>query len=94
MKMIVDAMRDYLSYALRGWNRFWFTAVDPATLSVIRVCAGLMLFYTHLIWSFDLEAFFGVHGSWLSFRPWVLPPSRKARRLGQLKATEVWNGRL
>jgi len=47
-----------------GWNRFWFTPADPATLGAIRIFAGAMLFYTHLVWSFDLRAFFGPHG-WL-----------------------------
>ena len=42
-----------------GWNRFWFQPTDPATLGLIRICAGAMLFYTHLVWSLDLTAFFG-----------------------------------
>ena len=45
-----------------AWNRFWFTAIDPATLSIIRIFTGLLLFYTHLIWSQDLTAFFGPEG--------------------------------
>jgi len=48
-----------------GWNRFWFRPADPATLGVIRILAGAMLFYTHLVWSLDLEAFFGARG-WIS----------------------------
>ncbi len=43
----------------RAWNGFWFTPTDPATYCLIRLLAGLMLFYTHLVWSLDLEAFFG-----------------------------------
>lgn len=58
------AVRDYFQGVVRGWNRFWFTAVDPATLALVRICAGAMLFYTHFIWSLDLEAFFGAEG-WL-----------------------------
>lgn len=64
MKTILSAIGDYLAGAVRGWNRFWFTPSDPATLAVIRICTGAMLFYTHLVWSFDLEAFFGPDG-WL-----------------------------
>jgi len=61
----VASIRDYLRDVVAGWNRFWFAAVDPATLSAIRICAGLMLFYTHLVWSLDLQAFFGQNNSWL-----------------------------
>ena len=48
-----------------AWNRFWFTPADPTTLCLIRVLAGAMLFYTHAIWTLDLDAFFGEQ-SWLS----------------------------
>ena len=36
-----------------------------ATLGMIRICAGAMLLYTHLVWGLDLTTFFGAHG-WLS----------------------------
>jgi uncharacterized membrane protein YphA (DoxX/SURF4 family) len=57
-------IRGYISDVWNGWNDFWFTPTNPATLSLIRVFTGAMLFYTHLVWSFDLEAFFGPQG-WL-----------------------------
>jgi uncharacterized membrane protein YphA (DoxX/SURF4 family) len=47
-----------------GWNQFWFRPADPATLGLVRICAGAMLLYTHLVWTFDLQAFFG-DKSWL-----------------------------
>ncbi len=47
------------------WDRFWFTPRAPHTLAVIRILAGMMLFYTHLVWSFDLLAFLGPH-SWIT----------------------------
>ena len=49
----------------RGWDQFWFTPAAPHTLALIRILTGLMLFYTHLVWTVDLEAFLGVH-SWIS----------------------------
>jgi hypothetical protein len=55
---------DWLSGWAHGWNRFWFTPADPATLSLIRVLAGAMLFYTHAVWSLDLWGFLGPEG-WL-----------------------------
>jgi len=56
--------RDLWHGAVEGWNRFWFRPAEPHTLCMIRVLAGLMLFYTHLVWTIDLEAFFGPH-SWI-----------------------------
>lgn len=49
----------------RAWERFWFTPSEPHTLAAIRILAGAMLFYTHLVWSYDLLAFLGNH-SWVS----------------------------
>jgi hypothetical protein len=57
-------IRGYFGDALGAWDTFWFAPTDPATLSAIRVFAGAMLFYTHLVWSFDLTGFFGQEG-WL-----------------------------
>ncbi len=64
MNTVTCAVRDYLRGVAKAWNAFWFTAADPATLAAIRICAGAMLFYTHLVWSLDLQAFFGPDG-WL-----------------------------
>jgi hypothetical protein len=59
---IVGYLRDWTRDAVDGWNRFWFTPVDPATLGAIRICAGAMLLYTHLVWSLALGSFFGPKG--------------------------------
>jgi len=56
--------RNYVAETWQAWNRFWFSPTDPATLCFIRVLAGAMLFYTHLVWSLDLQAFLGQDG-WL-----------------------------
>ena len=61
---MIAATRNYAVEAWEAWNRFWFTPTSPSTLSAIRVLAGAMLLYTHLIWSMDLNAFFGPDG-WL-----------------------------
>ena len=45
-----------------AWNRFWFTPADPATLCLLRLLAGSLLFYTHLVWSLELDAFLGPNG--------------------------------
>ncbi len=58
------ALAEYWGDVWEAWNEFWFAPTAPAALSAIRVFAGAMLFYTHLVWSFDLSAFFGPNG-WL-----------------------------
>ena len=57
--------RTWFADLLRGWNRFWFEPADPATLALIRICAGAMLLYTHLVWTIDLVDFFGPD-AWVS----------------------------
>lgn len=65
----MNAVRDYFrelgQSAVRGWDRFWFTPADPATLGIIRLLAGAMLLYTHLVWTLELENFFGPQ-AWVS----------------------------
>ena len=63
--MIRDYFRELYTATHTGWDRFWFTPSDPATLGLIRLLAGLMVCYTHLVWTLDLEAFFGSQ-SWLN----------------------------
>lgn len=60
--MIREYLHDLRAATLTGWNQFWFTPRDPATLGVIRICAGFMLFYTHLVWSKELLGFLGSEG--------------------------------
>jgi hypothetical protein len=61
---MIAATRSYMAEAWDAWNEFWFSPTSPSTLCAIRVLAGAMLLYTHLVWSFDLNAFFGPNG-WL-----------------------------
>jgi hypothetical protein len=65
VRLVADYFRELASTTLAGWNRFWFRPSDPATLGLIRILAGAMLFYTHFVWSLDLESFFGPQG-WIS----------------------------
>ena len=66
MKAAVASVRSYLADLLGAWDRFWFEPSDPAVLSAIRVATGLLLLWTHAVWSLDLMAFFGPEG-------WVPP---------------------
>src|SRR5262249_15207584 len=45
-----------------GWDRFWFSRMDPATLSWIRLCCGLLTFYVHLTYSWGLFSYVGKDG--------------------------------
>ncbi len=65
MNLLRDYFRDLFRAGVDGWNRFWFTPSDPATLSLIRILSGAMLLYTHLVWTLGLEAFLGKN-SWVS----------------------------
>ncbi len=51
-----------LRTASDAWHKFWFEPADPLMLGIMRLLTGWMLFYNLLIWSLDLEAFFGDHG--------------------------------
>jgi hypothetical protein len=47
---------------LQRWKAFWFSPADPTTLGFMRVVTGLLVVYTHLTYSLDLQAFFGRFG--------------------------------
>jgi hypothetical protein len=64
----------------RRWADFWFAPTDPTTLGFIRVVTGLLILYTHMTYSLDLQVFFGKTG-WYSAQkiederkrfPWVV----------------------
>lgn len=67
MQLIRRYLREAGQGAVSGWNRFWFASADPATLGLIRILAGAMLLYTHLVWTLGLTDFFGAD-SWTSPR--------------------------
>jgi hypothetical protein len=58
----MELTREYCNKWICGWDRFWFTPSDPATLGFLRICVGSMLLYSHLVWTIDLMAFFGPDG--------------------------------
>src|SRR5262249_45576531 len=50
-----------------AWDRFWFTPADPTVLAVVRICCGLVTFYTFLVYTFDLQALLGEH-AWVDLQ--------------------------
>lgn len=59
------SLRDWLSGIASAWDRFWFTPQLPHTLSLLRIAAGLMLLYSHLVLAADLMSFLGEH-AWIN----------------------------
>ena len=45
-----------------GWNRFWFTAIDPLPLAVIRIGTGLVTVLHLLSFNSDLTRWFANNG--------------------------------
>jgi hypothetical protein len=60
--MIRSYFQELITTTRDGWNHFWFTPADPATLGILRIMTGLMLLYTHAVWGLELNAFFGPGG--------------------------------
>lgn len=65
--LITGYFGDLWSATLHGWDRFWFTPGDPIVLGIIRICTGLMLVYTHVVYGLDLATFLGENS--------ILPPA-------------------
>ncbi len=87
--MIFEYLRDLAQAARSGWNRFWFSAVDPATTSLIRLLAGSIIFYAHLVWTLDLSGFFGATSR---ISPEFVSRFHDPLRTGQHFAWSFWTG--
>ncbi len=62
LTLLSNYLKDAYTAAVNGWQRFWFLPRDPATLGVLRICIGLLLLYTHAVWTLDWDGFFGPAG--------------------------------
>jgi hypothetical protein len=62
MNAISTEIGQWLARLRSGWERFWFLPDRPHTLAMIRILAGSLFFYTHLVWALDLQAFLGADG--------------------------------
>jgi hypothetical protein len=81
MKQSPTMTANPLTRIAEAWSRFWFAPGSPTTLGLIRLCAGLITVYVHLVYSYDLFQFFG-KDAWLSTErvlrnradsPWIAP---------------------
>ena len=50
-----EGLRD----AVKSWNRFWFHPASPTPLGLVRICCGVLVLYTHLLFCYDLQELFG-----------------------------------
>ena len=62
MRALFSGIAEYCRGAWQAWSDFLFSPTDPATLCLLRVLAGAMLLYTHIVWSKDLSGFVGPEG--------------------------------
>lgn len=42
-----------------AWNEFWFRPRAPHTLAVMRIFTGLMVLYSHAVWTLEFDGFIG-----------------------------------
>lgn len=57
-----SGLRARIQAAGSSWQNFWFRPADTLTLGLMRLLTGGMLVYNLLVWSIDLQAFFGRSG--------------------------------
>jgi predicted DCC family thiol-disulfide oxidoreductase YuxK len=81
VRRLVSEMIDYfstlVSTARRAWNGFFFAPADPTPLGLIRIAAGLLAFWSLLVFGLDLNDYFGSLG-WAD--PAVIRQSQLARQ--------------
>jgi hypothetical protein len=63
-QLTIQTPGNLLSRFAEGWTYFWFHPADPLPLGLVRICAGLVILYTHLVYTFDLQEMMGEH-AWL-----------------------------
>ncbi len=74
-ELATAVIQNYWRKWIASWDQFWFQPTDPATLGLIRLCTGMIVFYSMLVWSGELLTFFGEQG--------VLRPEYRSMLLGQ-----------
>jgi predicted DCC family thiol-disulfide oxidoreductase YuxK len=58
----VSYVTDLAHATRRGWVAFFFTPADPTALGLIRIAAGLLAFWSLLVFGMDLDDYFGSRG--------------------------------
>lgn len=52
-------IKNWVTGNVEAWDRFWFRPRLPYTVGALRVVAGVMLLYSHLVLATDLQSFLG-----------------------------------
>ena len=52
-----------------AWNAFWFRPSAPHTLALMRILTGLMVLYSHAVWTLEFDGFIGGKLLSLDYRP-------------------------
>lgn len=52
----------YFKQWAEAWNQFWYRTRDPLVLALMRILVGSIVFYTHLVWTLELNTFLGPDG--------------------------------
>ena len=82
---LLHSVKAVVSWVAERWDRFFFEPSLPATVAVIRIVCGAMLFYSHLVWTFGLDA-------WLGPNAWIDAELSRQLQDGTLgEATSVWS---
>lgn len=55
-------LRAYFASWRDAWNEFWFHPRQPLTLGLMRIFVGMIVFYTHAVWTLELTTFLGQGG--------------------------------
>jgi len=58
----MSGLAKWLSTTAKSWDEFWFTPRDGKMLGLIRLLTGLIVFWTHLVWTPLLQTFLGANG--------------------------------
>ncbi|HEY7423396.1 MAG TPA: HTTM domain-containing protein [Gemmataceae bacterium] len=58
---------------VHSWDRFFFRPADPTTLGLMRICAGILILYVHLIYGIGLMDYLGPD-AWVINKGWTDKP--------------------
>ena len=84
MRNLMKPIADWGRGVAGAWDRFWFAPEEPHALALIRILGGAMLFYTHLVWAIDLEAFLGPNA-------WVTADTARFLNQGPTGNSYAWS---
>ncbi len=62
-----------LRFAARAVDRFFFRPADPTSLGLMRIAAGIVVLYVHLVYSIGLADYFGPY-AWAVNKAWTDKP--------------------